>query len=104
MRHPDYHGPGRRPVSELSPRQFYVQNQQSNPPQQQHTDPSSLPRRRLPEIPHQRRLPDTLPRTARPSYTLEVGLLLSPWLNLVDFNQALTSLHKTHPSHIQQSG
>ena len=65
LRHHEYQHPGyRRPVSELSPRQFYVQN----PVRQPEPGPGSLPRRRLPDIPQERRLPDTLPRTARPSY------------------------------------
>ena len=67
MRNPEYGGPVRRPVSELTPRQFYSQIPQTRP----HTDPNSLPRRKLPEIPQQRRHPDTLPRTARPSYSVE---------------------------------
>ena len=58
-----------RPVSELSPRQFYAVQ---NPVPSSHPEPpvsqGSLPRRRLPDIPQERRLPDTLPRTARPSY------------------------------------
>ena len=66
MRHPEYSGPVRRPVSELTPRHFYTPVQTSRL-----TDPNSLPRRKLPEIPQQRRLPDTLPRTAKPSYSLE---------------------------------
>ena len=80
LRHSDPRpGPGpRRPVSELSPRQFYSHygsypahypaHYPYYPPPPRHPDPASLPRRRLPEIPVQRRLPDTLPRTARPSY------------------------------------
>lgn len=63
-RFPDY-PPVRRPLSEVSPRQW-GQWTQPRP-----VDPASLPRRRLPEIPQQRRLPDTLPRTGRPSYQFE---------------------------------
>ena len=55
MRYPDY-VPVRRPLSEVSPRQWG---------QIRGMDQTSLPRRRLPEIPHQRRLPDTLPRAGR---------------------------------------
>ena len=65
-RYPDY-PPVRRPLSEVSARQW------GGWAQPRPVDPASLPRRRLPEIPQQRRLPDTLPRTGRPSYEFEPG-------------------------------
>ena len=71
LRHHEYHHqhPGyRRPVSELSPRQFYAVQNPVPSCQPEPVSQGSLPRRRLPDIPQERRLPDTLPRTARPSY------------------------------------
>ena len=64
MRYPDY-VPVRRPLSEVSPRHW------GHWGQPRPVDQTSLPRRRLPEIPQQRRLPDTLPRTGRPSYEFD---------------------------------
>ena len=67
MRYPEY-VPVRRPLSEVSPRQWSHWSQ----PQPRPAEQTSLPRRRLPEIPQQRRLPDTLPRTgSRPSYEFD---------------------------------
>ena len=66
MRYQDV--PVRRPLSEVSPRHWGHWGHWGQP---RPVDPTSLPRRRLPEIPQQRRLPDTLPRTGRPSYEFD---------------------------------
>lgn len=67
MRYPDYL-PVRRPLSEVTTRQWG---------QLRGLDQTSLPRRRLPVIPQQRRLPDTLPRTGKMSYQYDTEIQLT---------------------------